>query len=99
MDDRLVWLVKNYIEDEWKEPSGNWPDYWFNRNIYSRWAAYEILALLKNRGNKSPVKITKDFASDMDDYSCYNKKSREIFSIAREAANEILYFLYAMEYV
>ena len=99
MDDRLVWLVKNYVDEEWKEPGANWPSYYFERNAYSRWAAYEIVDLLKNRGETSPVKIVKDFASVMDDYSCLNKVARGIFSIARDAANDILYFLYAMEYV
>ena len=99
MDDRVVWLVQCYIEDEWKDPSCRWSDWYFTKNAYSRWAAYEIVDLLKNRGDTSPIKIVKDFSSTMDDYSCMNNMARGIFSIARDAANDILDFLYAMEYV
>lgn len=96
-NDYVVWVVWCYIEDEWKEPGLNWSDYYFNRSAYSRWAGYTILDLLKNRGSESPTRIVNDFYGMMDEYSCMSKPARDIFSIAREAASEILSIVRSIE--
>jgi len=98
MDDRFTWAVWCFAEEQWIEPSDRWPNYWFDRNSYSRWATCEILELLLDRDNHyKPSTIVEQFRDKMDEYSCYNEASRHIFTIATEAANDILDLIRAME--
>lgn len=90
MNDHITQSVYFFAEEQWVEPWLNWPKYWFDKNSYSRWAVSEILPLLRNRGDTKPSKIVRDFVNRMDDYSCYNEDSKYIFTIARDAANDIL---------
>lgn len=98
MEERIIFTIKCFSEENWAEPCANWPDYWFNKSSYSRWAISEIIELLENRGiNESPKKVVSNFISRMDRYSCLNDSARKIFSIARETADDVLDFLHAME--
>ena len=97
MSDYVVRCVYSFSEEQWVEPSKTWPRYWFDKNSYSRWAASEILDLLRRRGESTPSEVVSDFANRMDDYSCYNETSRYIFSIAHEAATDILDVVRSLE--
>lgn len=97
MSDHVVRCVYSFSEEQWVEPSKHWPKYWFDKNSYSRWAASEIIYLLRKRGDLAPSQVVSEFADRMDDYSCYNETSRYIFTIAHEAATDILDFVRSLE--
>ena len=97
MNDHIVRCVYFFSEEQWVPPAKHWPRYWFDKNSYSRWAVSEILDLLSNRGDTTPSKIVEDFADKMDRYACYNDTARYIFSIAREAATDILDVVRSLE--
>lgn len=97
MNDHIVRCVYFFSEEQWVPPARHWPKYWFDKNAYSRWAVDEIIELLSNRGNIKPSKIVNDFVDRMDCYSCYNETSKYIFSIARDAATDVLDFVRALE--
>ena len=97
MDERFTFAVYCFTEEQWIEPDRNWPPYWFDRNSYSRWAAYEIIDLLRNRGDEKASTTVKQFKDKMDNYSCYNPISRNLFRLATEAADDILDIVRAME--
>lgn len=90
MNKHVVQSVYFFSEEQWVEPSGNWPKYWFDKNSYSRWAASEVLYLLRTGGDRKPSAIVEAFYNKMDLYSTYNKETGYIFSIARDAARDLL---------
>lgn len=97
MNDRIVWAVECFMEEQWIEPSANWPSWWFDKNAYSRAAVEELIELLKVRGSKPASRVTGDFVRKMDRYSCRREDTRRMFSIAREAASDIDDIVRAME--
>lgn len=97
MYDYIVSAVESDILERWFEPPGHWPNYWFDKQAYSRWASYEILKLLKNGGDKRPTKIVEEFVDKMDNYYCVRDDTRKMFEIARSAAEDILDVIRAMD--
>lgn len=88
MNEVAVSVIQEYIDEHLFEPASNWPKYYFQERSYSRWAAYEI----KNRNitkNETPVDIINDFINEMNQFEELNNKF--IFSVARDAAKQILY--------
>lgn len=84
-------VIQNYMNQHFFEPAYNWPTYWFEGRAYSRWVANEILRLLKEQGSTPTIDIIKEFILKLDEWSCMNEGTSRIFSIAREAAEDILY--------
>ena len=90
--DMAIKELEEYMQIYLFEPGANWSEYYFKERSYSRWAANEILTRLKEERKLTPVEITEEFISEMDDFSCMNKNpdSKLIFSIARDRAKDIL---------
>lgn len=57
---------------------------------YTKWACYELMILLKRDKEKPAILIVEDFIHKMDTYSTVNSKNSFIFSVAKDAAENIL---------
>lgn len=97
MDDRIVWVIECFADEHWFEPAGHWPKYYFDQRAYGRWAVQEIIELLAKRGSKKPTRVVEEFVRTLD--KCYSVRAdtREMFRHAREAAEDVLDLLRAME--
>lgn len=95
MHEKAVSIIQDYIDTYLFEPGRNWPEYYFKERSYSRWIANEILERIKKQTSISPIDIIEDFINKLDNWSCVddkiwpNVKPEEIFSIARDTAEEI----------
>lgn len=57
---------------------------------YERWAANEILTLLKLRRREPPLTVIEEFADKVNKYSTFNAKTSFAFSTAYDVAIDIL---------
>lgn len=95
MNDYAIDLILNYISGCLPDPKLNWPKDEFDKRLYSKWAAYEILTAIME-GPMEPAQLTVyGFKSKME---CYfympeDDKKRNIFLAAKETAEDILYLL------
>ena len=64
--------------------------YTFKQESCSRWAANEILKLLKKEKDIPPLLILEKFAAQMDSFSCLNRNTSFIFSVAHDTAMDII---------
>ena len=97
MKDRYVSAIEDFVDEQWFEPEAHWPEHWFNQRAYSRWAASEILRLLRSRKpDQDPEELASKFARKMDYLSTINTETRAMFSYARDAAHDIADVIRAM---
>lgn len=82
-----------YIDEHFIEPHSTWNEEIFEELVYSRWAAEQILQLLMDRPFESPEVVVECFLLKMVLYSWSSKSEKQarIYSIAEDAAEEILY--------
>lgn len=75
-----------------------WPrgESYFIQASYSKWAVIELLVCIQNDDKTPPIIIAEEFVRKMDDYSCVNSKNSLIFSIAKDAAMDVLDLLLGM---
>lgn len=99
MDDRDILKLERYIDTYLFPPTIGWLKDAFYVQIYSRWAAYEILERMINEISKPPqhisgikrrstVEIIDEFIDEMEYY--YELSENLIFYVARNAAMNIL---------
>lgn len=90
MSEAVILILEYYVAEHLFEPGHNWPKYYFDERSYSRWAAYEIIARVKAQPETAPIIIIEDFIRELD--NCYDasEKNETIFSIARNAAEDII---------
>ena len=95
MNEDAALLIIEYMENYLFEPRKNWPAYWFEQRSFQRWAANEILELIMDHPLDSPDLIIDGFQLKMILFSCMTQstKASQIFSIARETAESILFKL------
>ena len=76
------------------EPKITWGIHDFDYRVYSRWAADEIIKDI-SKSIKTPVEVVEEFVDKMDGYGEVgdDRHRQLIFFMARDAAEEILYFL------
>jgi hypothetical protein len=115
-DEIVICHISNYIDEELREPQADWSEEEFRIQSYSRWAANEILDRIIKEASKlpyhisgkeliPPVQIIVEFVDEMDYYADLNNEETftgiERFSVAREAAKElllwVLYSVYGKE--
>lgn len=106
MYDTDLWIIKKYIDiytDECKNANDTEA---FERYSYSRWAAGEIMTMVAEehifkpppfvtgKPAKTTTDIIEEFAFDMDRRSriSTDERCRRMFAIARDTADDILYF-------
>lgn len=87
-------VVRDYI-NEIKEPRSYWPRQCFEQASYSKWAANEIFEQLCFEDYRTPIEVVEDFVDEMDRLSCVDQRTSIMFSIAKDAASNILDILAA----
>ena len=90
MYEAVILILQGYITEHLFEPGSNWPKFYFDERSYSRWAANEIIERVKEHKTTPPIVIIEEFILELDNYSCINPKNEELFSFARDAAEDIL---------
>lgn len=84
-------VIRNYIYDQRKCMRKYRPGQQeFEQFSYSVWAANEILTELMNTPDVPPLYTLELFREKMDDYSCLNKETSYIFSVAKDATENII---------
>lgn len=105
MEEFDVAVVQRYIDECLFEPNIKQPREEFDILSYSGWAAGEILNRAADEMFRPPpcvggmpavdlIDILEEFAFEMDGYSNLSgdERRKEMFAIARETADDILYF-------
>jgi hypothetical protein len=85
-------IVQDYIYKYLFPPNIDWSPLYFKKRSYERFAANEIIRLLRENPNKQPVCVIESFIGDMR--RCYQASNQreieETFSIAIEVGLDIL---------
>ena len=89
MDTKAEVIICNYIEQQLFGPYPTWPEYYFKQRSYSKWAANEILDIIRKNPQKPILIILKEFIDKCDYFAALDKNL--IFSAAKEVAEDILY--------
>ena len=100
MDNRVVSAIEDYIYDL-TDPQRNWPVYYFKQISFSRWAAGEILKLVKRTLSlHESLDVVSDFSIKMKNFALMDhddKDDARIFYVAYEVGTDILDILNAMK--
>ncbi len=92
--EKAISIIESYARQYLFEPCGNWPKYWFMKRSYCRWAAEELVELLK-KDTTTPVQIlVEKYIHKMDLYSTLNQSNSWIFAVARDEAENIYDILF-----
>lgn len=68
----------------------------FKNASYSKWVVNELLLYITKEKEQTPIKATEEFIKIIDGFSKKTQKNREIWSIAKYVATDILNIFYAM---
>lgn len=90
MNEAVILIIQDYITEHLFEPGPNWPRYYFEERSYSRWVANEIIERIKAQPSTSPMIVIEDFIRELDNCYCASEHHEVLFSIARDAAEEII---------
>ena len=92
MNQLAIQTVQKYIENHLFEPEKTWPNDIFERRVYSRWAALEILQRLMDNPFDFPDVVIEGFYLEMDVRACMETDERrhKLFAIGRDTAQDIL---------
>lgn len=100
MDNRIVLAIEDYIFDL-IDPQRNWPKHYFKQASFSRWAAEEILKLVKRASSlQESIDVVADFSIKMKNFALMDhddKDDARIFYVAYEVGTDILDILNAMK--
>lgn len=96
-NDYILSVIRECADEYLKEPGWRMSKEWFKQVSYSRWAVGEILKSIEESRFTPPIMVVEDFIRKMDDFSCRNKKTSIIFSVAHDMAENILDVLIAMK--
>lgn len=90
MNEAVILILEYYVAEHLFEPGPNWPKYYFDERSYSRWAANEIIERVKAQPSTAPIVVIEDFIRELDNCYCASEKNETLFSIARDAAEDII---------
>lgn len=96
MEKEAVLAIQEYIHQYLFEPKSNWPTCEFRRRSYSRWAADEILNMIKNDPiNQDPLNNVELFMNKMDRFLDMSENQEVYFAfiVAKETAEDIVCLL------
>ena len=72
-------------------------DFWSDNNVkayaYRQFAAREILKLLKNNVNYTPLDVIEDFKAEMEDFKYVNLDNLHIFSEIVSTAEDVISYI------
>ena len=85
-------VIRGYLADMQKIHAKNrkWQFQLFQQESYSIWAANELLNELRKNKKDPPLVIMEAFRDRMDAYSCKNKETSFIFSVAKDTAEVLI---------
>ena len=89
MNKSVISVIQSYIV-KLNKPTHNWRSSRFEQSSYTRWAAKEVLRYVKEHNTIPPVMAIEEFVRKMDAYSCMNKHTSYMFSVAHDVAEDIL---------
>ena len=91
MNEAVISILQSYISEHLFEPGPNWPKFYVDERLYSRWAANEIIERIKKNYTTSPLIVIEDFIRELD-ICCEATENHDLlFSAARETADDIIY--------
>jgi hypothetical protein len=90
MNEAVILILQDYISEHLFEPGPNWPSYYFAERSYSRWVANEIIERVKAQPLTAPIIVIEDFIRELDNCYSANEQNEMLFSIARDAAEDII---------
>lgn len=90
MYEAVLLILQDYMSEHLFEPGPKWPKYYFEERSYSRWVTLEIIDRVKKQKTTPPIVIIEDFIRELDDCSSANENNRKLFSMARDAAEDVL---------
>ena len=97
--EHILESLETYIFEMYIEPFENnkWIFFreFYAQKSYSKWAANEFLAYLKNRPI-NPYDAAEEFIRMMDEFACSNHKERLIFSIGYDVGVDLLDYMIAL---
>ena len=76
-------MIRWYIRENEKHQY-LWQTDEYKQEVYSLWAARELLNELRKNKGKPPLIAMEDFRDKMDQYSCMNPATSFIFSVAKD---------------
>lgn len=79
--------VKNMIRWYIRENENHqylWQTDEYKQEVYSLWAARELLNELRKNRSNPPLIVMENFRDKMDRYSCINPSTSFIFSVAKD---------------
>lgn len=79
--------VKNMIRWYIRENENHqylWQTDEYKQEVYSLWAARELLNELRKNRSNPPLIVMENFRDKMDRYSCMNPSTSFIFSVAKD---------------
>ena len=106
MEEQAIGILEHYMDIQLSAPNRSMDPDLFDMQVYSRWAAEEIIERLMSEAMKLPPHISghmylsaseiiTDFIEEMDAYAKISKdeRTKKIFSFAREEGRTILLYL------
>ena len=94
--EELNYTIEEYIYELQAKIIPHWDKERFKQQAYSVFTADEILRLLHEDEDRSPLVIIEDYANKMDNYACRGGKMSFLFSVAYDVAINILDIALAM---
>jgi hypothetical protein len=93
VDGLAAQIIAEYMEENLFAPSANWPADEFARRSCERWAAWELLELVRTRTEEPPARVIDGFRRKMDGYArqAEDHPTDFLFSTARDTAEAVLY--------
>lgn len=91
-DQRLALeIIKDYSEEFIFDPKSNWPDYYFKRTSYQKWAVEELIKRIKDKKYERPIDIIDEFEKELFVYmeEATSLDSFLIFDVATETIDLI----------
>ena len=91
MNEQAIEAIEEFYYDSLFEPNRKWPKEEFDRRVYSRWAAQEILERIIECPVLPAQEIVQRFIDEMKGYLelDLNKQMEFIFSTALETTEDI----------
>lgn len=94
MKDIEIRTIIQYATDYLFPPKNNWPTFYWNERVYSRWAVSEILDRISMNPDVESSVIVAEFILEMDNFSEKGSNtSKAIFVTAMDVGKDILQLL------
>lgn len=87
--ERARLLIQEYLKESLGRISF-WQGYSFAQTSYAKWAATELLKCLDEKQTTPPLIVIEEFRDKMNRFSCMNRNTSYVFSVAYDMAGDII---------